>query len=213
VLRLYDPVEADRTYHTGDRALLLVLDEGDSELVNTTMEMVAEVCRDAHHEDPQHVAHWLERRNDVAALEALISRGYVVDTMEVVGRWRDLPAIYTNTAAALSGVEGTIAASAHQSHSYTDGGCLYFTFAAKVEADDRDRYYRQAWDAGTRAVLAAGGALSHHHGVGLNRSRFVAEALGPAFDVLVATKSALDPNGILNPGKLGLPSPFGPPAY
>ena len=52
----------------------------------------------------------------------------------------------------------------------------------------------------------AGGALSHHHGVGLNRSRFVAEALGPAFDVLVATKAALDPNGILNPGKLGLPS-------
>ena len=45
------------------------------------------------------------------------------------------------------------------------------------EADDRDRYYREAWDAGTRAVLANVGALSHHHGVGLNRSRFVAEAL------------------------------------
>ncbi len=66
-----------------------------------------------------------------------------------------------------------------------------------------------AWDAGTRAVLANGGALSHHHGVGLNRSRFLREALGPAFDVLRATKGALDPNGILNPGKLGLPSPFG----
>ncbi len=213
VLRLYDPAEADRTYHTGARALLLVLDEGDSELVNTTMEIVAETCRDAHHEDVAHVAHWLEHRNDVAALEALISRGYVVDTMEVVGRWRDLPAIYRATVDALSGVEGTIAASAHQSHSYTDGGCLYFTFAAKVEPAERDAYYRAAWDVGTRAVLAAGGALSHHHGVGLNRGRFVAEALGPAFDVLVAAKHALDPHGILNPGKLGLPSPFGPAAY
>ena len=58
-------------------------------------------------------------------------------------------------------------------------------------------------------MLARGGALSHHHGVGLNRSRFVREALGPAFDVLLAMKTALDPNGILNPGKLGLPDPFG----
>jgi alkyldihydroxyacetonephosphate synthase len=65
------------------------------------------------------------------------------------------------------------------------------------------------WDAGQRAVLAHGGNLSHHHGVGLNRSRFVAEALGSGFAVLVALKHALDPKGILNPGKIGLPSPFG----
>ena len=213
VLRLYDAIEADRTYHTGDRALLLVLDEGEEPEVDRTMALVAEVCRDGEPSDDAHVGHWLDHRNDVAALEALISRGYVVDTMEVVGRWRDLPAIYAATLAALQAVDGTIAASAHQSHSYTDGGCLYFTFAAKTEPGDRDRYYKAAWDAGTRAVLGAGGALSHHHGVGLNRSRFMAEALGPAFDVLVATKRALDPNGILNPGKLGLPSPFGPSGY
>jgi len=58
-------------------------------------------------------------------------------------------------------------------------------------------------------VLANGGALSHHHGVGLNRARFVAEALGQGFGVLQSVKDALDPNGILNPGKLGLANPFG----
>jgi alkyldihydroxyacetonephosphate synthase len=100
-----------------------------------------------------------------------------------------------------------------RSHSYLDGGCLYFTFAGKVEPDDKDRFYRAIWDAGQGAVLANGGALSHHHGVGLNRSRFVREALGPAFDVLAALKDALDPNGILNPGKLGLASPFGETGY
>src|SRR6185503_21251823 len=102
-----------------------------------------------------------------------------------------------------------LVASAHQSHSYSDGACLYFTFAAQPPAEQRESYYRAAWDAGTRAVLANGGALSHHHGVGLNRARFMRDALGEAFDVLISVKQSLDPNCILNPGKLGLPSPYG----
>jgi alkyldihydroxyacetonephosphate synthase len=59
------------------------------------------------------------------------------------------------------------------------------------------------------ATTDAGGAVSHHHGIGLNRARYMRDYLGPAFAVLAATKRALDPRGILNPGKLGLPSSFG----
>jgi len=214
VLRLYDATEADRTYGTGGDALLLVLDEGDPTLVAATIDVVADELasgpRPARPGDAAHVEHWLERRNDVSSLEALIAKGYTVDTMEVPASWAALPAIYAATVDALLAVEGTLAAGAHQSHSYPSGGCLYFTFAGKVDPGDRDAYYRALWDAGQRAVLAHGGALSHHHGVGLNRGRFVAEALGGAFDVLVAAKAALDPAGILNPGKLGLPSPWGP---
>jgi alkyldihydroxyacetonephosphate synthase len=215
VLRLYDAAEADRTYGTGDRALLLALDEGDGLLVDATFAVIADVCeRHAGGQagDAAHVEHWLAHRNDVAALEALTTKGYTVDTMEVAAPWTALPAIYRATLDALLGVEGTLAASAHQSHSYPSGGCLYFTFAGQVDADRRDAYYRELWDAGQRAVLAHGGALSHHHGVGLNRGRYMAEALGPALDVLVTTKAALDPRGILNPGKLGLPSPWAAPA-
>jgi alkyldihydroxyacetonephosphate synthase len=212
VLRLYDAAEAERSYHTPSGThLLLAHDQGDHALVEVTTRMVDTCCEEAGATmlDPALVDHWLEKRNDVAALEALISRGYVVDTMEVAGRWRDLPAIYEHTVEAFLGVPGTIAAGAHQSHSYQDGACLYFTFAGKVDAGERTAYHRALWDAGQRAALTAGAALSHHHGVGLARSRFVAEALGPAFEVLVAAKQALDPNGILNPGKLGLPSPWG----
>jgi alkyldihydroxyacetonephosphate synthase len=145
----------------------------------------------------------------VSALEALTRRGYVVDTMEIAGPWSALPEIYARTTEALLAVPGTMSATAHQSHAYLDGACLYFTFAAKPELDERERYYVAAWDAAQRAVLAAGGALSHHHGVGLNRARFVREALGSGLDVLASIKAALDPNGILNPGKLGLPDAFG----
>jgi alkyldihydroxyacetonephosphate synthase len=212
VLRLYDGAEADRTYGTGGDALLLVLDEGDPALVDATMAIVAAEAGSARGADPAHVDHWLEHRNDVAALEALISKGFTVDTMEVAGSWTQLPAIYRDTIDALMGIEGTIAAGAHQSHSYPSGGCLYFTFAGRVEGgpERRDAYYRALWDAGQRAVLENGGALSHHHGVGLNRGRYVRDALGPAYDVLAGAKAALDPHGILNPGKLGLPSPWGP---
>lgn len=218
VLRLYDDIESNRNHGTEGTHDLLVLDEGDDALVEAGMKVVAEECAaDSTPIDVGLVDHWLGKRNDVAALEALISRGYVVDTMEVTGRWADLPRIYAAATAAIRGVEGTLVASAHQSHSYLDGGCLYFTFAANPgegsTLEDRTAYYQAAWDAGTRAVLANGGSLSHHHGVGLNRARFVREALGPAFAVLAAAKAALDPHGILNPGKLGLPSPFGDPTW
>jgi alkyldihydroxyacetonephosphate synthase len=146
-------------------------------LVDATFAVIADVCeRHAGGQagDAAHVEHWLAHRNDVAALEALTTKGYTVDTMEVAAPWTALPAIYRATLDALLGVEGTLAASAHQSHSYPSGGCLYFTFAGQVDADRRDAYYRELWDAGQRAVLAHGGALSHHHGVGLNRGRYMA---------------------------------------
>ncbi|HEY1740116.1 MAG TPA: FAD-binding oxidoreductase [Acidimicrobiia bacterium] len=209
VLRLYDDIEANRSYQTGDTHLLLVYDEGDPYVIDAVMRVVAECCAGAAPMDESLVDRWMEHRNDVSQLEALVSRDIVVDTMEVSGTWAALPAIYEQARAAILAVEHAMVASAHQSHSYTDGGCLYFTFAARPPTDQKDECYKAMWDAGTRAVLGAGGALSHHHGIGLNRARFVREALGGGFDVLAAVKQTLDPHGILNPSKLGLSSPFG----
>ena len=86
---------------------------------------------------------------------------------------------------------------------------------AKVDdgVDDRTATHVALWEAGQRAAIAAGASVSHHHGIGLARGRYVADAMGPAFAVFEALKQALDPNGILNPGKLGLASPWGDVAW
>ncbi len=210
VLRLYDQVESARSFGLDRGHALIVLDEGDEALVEATMGVVAGECAGADRLDDDLVARWLQHRNDVSALAAAINHDIVVDTCEVAARWSALPALYGEAIAALQAVPGTWVASAHQSHAYTDGACLYFTFAGQREGGDADGYYTAAWDAVMRSTLAHGGAVSHHHGIGLHRSRYLAEALGSAFPSLVALKRAFDPNGILNPGKLGLPSPYGP---
>jgi len=229
VLRLYDAVESARSFGTSAANVMIVLDEGEGVIVEASMAVVHEECEGAEVLDDALVGRWLAHRNDVAALASLYRSGIVVDTCEVAAAWSALPGLYAAGIAALRSVPGTMVASAHQSHAYPDGACLYFTFAGRPAdgaADSAaesaagadpgdafawsDRYYVAAWSAVTDAVLAAGGALSHHHGVGLNRARFMARALGPGLDLLAAVKAALDPNGILNPGKLGLPSPFGP---
>jgi glycolate oxidase len=51
-------------------------------------------------------------------------------------------------------------------------------------------------------VLDHGGAITGEHGVGLAKKRWIRKALGEtAFATHRALKDALDPNGILNPGK------------
>ncbi len=213
VLRLYDATEADRSFGTGARTHVAVaLDEGDAAVIGATRDVLGQECLAAGGAglDASLVERWLEHRDDVGALGPLIASGLVLDTMEVAAPWATLGRLYEQVLAALRAVDGTIVASAHQSHSYPDGGCLYFTFAGQVDAERRDAYYVEAWDAGVGAALRSGGSLAHHHGVGLNRGRFVRRALGGAFDVVASVKAALDPRGVLNPGKLGLPSPFGP---
>lgn len=54
-------------------------------------------------------------------------------------------------------------------------------------------------------VLAAGGRITGEHGIGLAKAPWFPSAVGDvAFDLHRTLKTALDPQGILNPGKMGL---------
>ena len=217
VLRLYDERESRRlgdpsrgTRPTG--CALLVLDEGDPLLVRASLEIVADEAKaiGATGLDASLLEGWLHHRNDVSQLASVIANDIVVDTIEVAGSWAALPEIWAGAISAVGAVPGVMVASCHQSHAYVDGACLYFTVAGRApDGTGRDQFYRAMWDAATEATLAAGGALSHHHGVGLNRARYMPAALGAGHVLLARLKAMMDPKGILNPGKLGLPDPFG----
>jgi alkyldihydroxyacetonephosphate synthase len=206
VVRLYDSGESVRSFDV-DACVLILLAEGEDAEVDWQMRVVDEECRCAPL-DPQLVERWLEHRNDVSALGHAVDAGLVVDTIELSALWRDLPVLYERVVAAVTAVPGALGATAHCSHAYSSGGCLYFTFAGT--ADDPDRFYTRALDAALAAAVASGAAISHHHGVGLVRSAQLAEELGPTgTGLLQAVKDALDPAGILNPGKLGLADRLG----
>jgi alkyldihydroxyacetonephosphate synthase len=201
ILRLYDESESTRHFELNDCALI-VLDEGDAHLVDATLAVVDEECGSAMPRDVELVERWLQRRNDVGALVPLWERGVVVDTIEVAGPWSNLCSLHQGVSEALRALEGMYVVSVHQSHAYDDGACLYFTFAG--QSGDADEFYRCAWDVAMATVQGSGGAISHHHGVGRNRARFVESALGDSFGLLIDIKKLLDPEGIMNPGVLGL---------
>lgn len=214
VLRLYDAHESGTHFGEPDTNLLLIADEGDPALVDATMAVVAEVCgglAPVTLDGDAVLARWLDERMLVGKSGDGFAKGpgFVADTCEIAAPWSSLAAIYDEVVAAIEAVPGTLRASAHQSHAYTDGACLYFSLRGDVERSRRREWYRAAWDAANEVLIRHGAAISHHHGVGLLRSPYVEPSLGSGFGTLVAVKRALDPAGIMNPGKLGLPSRFG----
>lgn len=207
-LRLYDELESGVQFGLPESNVLLIADEGAQEMVDAVMAISEKVCAELGDKlDGDTIFEkWLDTRylTGKSAEGFKRSPGFVADTLEMTGCWRDLPAIYDEVVAAINAVPGTLAGSAHQSHAYVDGACLYFSLRGDVDVEKRAEWYRAAWDAANAVLIKYGAALSHHHGVGLLRAPYMKDALGSAFPLLETVKKALDPDNLLNPGKLGL---------
>ncbi len=207
-LRLYDELESGVQFGLPNTNVLLVADEGPREMVDAVLAISERVCAELGErlDDAAIFEKWLDTRylTGKSAEGFKRSPGFVADTLEMIGPWKDLGAIYRDVVAAINAVPGTLAGSAHQSHAYVDGACLYFSLRGDVDVAARAHWYRAAWDAANAVLIQYNATLSHHHGVGLLRSPYMRDSLGAAFSVLQAVKRTLDPKNILNPGKLGL---------
>lgn len=208
VVRLYDPAEAVRLLaevSVAPGSSLLVLGwDGDPEYIDV-QERVADTLV------PHHAGRrigsavgeaWFASRFDVSALVAGTERsGGMADTIEISMLWKDATAVYDAAVAAVTPHVDRVVA--HFSHVYRSGTSLYVIFFIEADSDEEaERRYSDAWSALTEAALAAGASVSHHHGVGVARARWMAQQHGRGWVVLQGIKRLLDPAGVLNPGKL-----------
>jgi alkyldihydroxyacetonephosphate synthase len=138
--------------------------------------------------------------------DALLDAGALVETLETVAFWAALPGLYAAVSGALretlSRLGSPPAVLCHISHVYPTGASLYFTVAC-AQLEDPIAQWETAKAAAGEAILAAGGSITHHHGVGADHRNLYPREVGElGVEALRAVKRTLDPAGILNPGIL-----------
>jgi alkyldihydroxyacetonephosphate synthase len=138
--------------------------------------------------------------------DALLDAGAIVETLETATFWSGLGDLYRVVGDALrtsltdQGTPPVVLC--HISHLYRAGASLYYTIAAAATEDPVGQW-RRAKAAASDAIVATGGAITHHHGIGIDHREHYAQEIGPlAVEVLRAVKRIFDPSGIMNPGVL-----------
>ena len=140
---------------------------------------------------------------------ALWERGYAVDTVETAAEWDRVPTIFAGVEHALqtglADIGERVHVTTHLSHLYTSGSSIYSTYLYRVAADPAEtlRRWRVLKAAASQAIVALGGTISHHHGVGTDHLPYLAAEKGAiGMETLRLVGKEFDPAGIMNPGKL-----------
>jgi alkyldihydroxyacetonephosphate synthase len=164
--------------------------------------------------DAAAAAQWRHGRFQAPYLrDALLDAGALVETLETATSWSNLQALY---AAVRDAITSSLTRAGtpplvlcHVSHVYPTGASLYYTVVAAAAADPFAQWAAAKRAAGD-AIVAAGGTISHHHGVGSDHRAWMTAEIGElGVAVLRAVKATVDPEGILNPGKLIPDLPIG----
>jgi Fe-S oxidoreductase len=83
-------------------------------------------------------------------------------------------------------------------------GNVHTTFVTDMRSQEEWDRLKPAADELADLALEMGGTVTAEHGTGLARNPYMEKQFGPALNVMRAIKKALDPNNILNPGKMAL---------
>ena len=197
-----------RGYQLQQGSLLLMEFEGSATRVALRQEHALGHARDSASLGSGPAERWYAERFEIPYMrDSLMDHGILIDTVETAASWSNLMGVYRAGGKALQtalwehGGAGLVLC--HVSHVYPDGASLYYTFFGVAREGDEVAQWEAIKGAVTVALIEAGGALSHHHGIGADHAPYLGRVVGEdGLLVLRALKRELDPEGIMNPGKL-----------
>lgn len=194
------------------RSLLVFAATGERHSAGLARQQALQICR-------QHgglftgetIGHiWRKSRFLTPYLRNILwEHGYALDTLETAVPWKQiLPAAESIQAAIRQAAEPfneRVLVFAHLSHVYRDGASIYGTYLFRRTPDPEETLAR--WKAmkhaASQAIVAHGGTISHQHGVGLDHAPYLQAEKGVlGMRLIRQAANTLDPDGILNPGKL-----------
>jgi alkyldihydroxyacetonephosphate synthase len=135
--------------------------------------------------------------------DAMVLMGFVVETFETAVTWDGLATLLEAVRTAVDSAIPESLLTVRLTHVYPDGGSPYFTVVAPARPGEEVEQWDAVKEAASDAILAAGGTITHHHAVGRDHRRWYdLERAVTYASALRATKAALDPDWVLNPGVL-----------
>ncbi|MBC8418879.1 MAG: FAD-binding protein [Desulfobacterales bacterium] len=192
---------------TGIEAMLIIESDGVRETVVRDMEKIGEICK-------RHGVKEFTWSDDPAkAGEIMEARGKLVPTLSRIKPGNRLVAISEDLGIPPTKIPEVIKRAQQISEKYgllltTFGhigdGNVHTTLVTDMRSKSEWERLRPAADELAELAIEMGGTITAEHGTGLARNPYIERQLGPALDVMRSIKKALDPNNILNPGKMGL---------
>jgi alkyldihydroxyacetonephosphate synthase len=215
VLRLYDQASTatliKRVLKVDLQGAYLILGfDGFKEIAELQEKRALAICaelgaRDLGRESGEH---WWEHRYDFYYPPLSLGLPRMFGTIETVCSFSNIEKLYWAKKKAIEETyaEWKVGYIAHFSHWFPWGVMVYDRFLIDQPPQDAHealRLHNRVWTTAARTSLANGGVLNEHHGIGLKLGRLMREQYGEGWETLETIKHALDPRGIMNPGKMG----------
>src|SRR5215204_2360160 len=182
--------------------------EGDSAAVEVEERRTLQIAAEAGGEllDPALGQRWWDRRYDFYHPPHQPELPAIWGTLDVVATYSRIEAVYEALHRAVREpyVDVGLELRMHFSHWYPWGTMIYGRFVVPEGGPGALELHDRIWEDGMTAALDAGGVMNDHHGVGIKLGPYMRRQHGGALDAMRQIKAALDPNNIMNPGKMGL---------